>query len=401
MLMLSACGGDDGIRISAITATPSAATPTPGAGTEGQPPTGTPGERVPLPEAPENAFAAGRLVESYIAGGGALMADCLPELVTGWRLAPSVDGPRCAFVDLDGDRRQEWVFLVSFGDGEGDESPYPADLWFFQDESENFRFFNSARALANASTSGLRIRLVEDLTNDGLADLVMTWQECGASTCVARLTIASYHNGSLADLAPSGAEVESLADFEIQGTTIRMTGTGAGSVGAGPQRETTTVVRWAGSSFRLEEEQGEATYLVHLVNDADRLFAAGDNAAARDAYLRVTQDTALPDWRAEVHGAPGRPELRAYSTFRAALASYRLGDQDRGLDLLVQAIERYPGTMHGLAAQDYLLAVAEGRSTGEACSAAEQILDTMRAQYVAFWDYGYANPERSVFTLCR
>ena len=57
--------------------------------------------------------------------------------------------------------------------------------------------------------------------------------------------------------------------------------------------------------------------------------------------------------------------------------------------------------MHGLAAQDYLLAVAEGRSTGEACSAAEQILDTMRAQYVAFWDYGYANPERSVFTLCR
>lgn len=399
--LLAACGGDSGIRISAVTATPEAGTTAPPAGEVGSAnPEPTP-ERVPLPAPPENPFAGGRLVEAYLAGGGALMDECLPELVSGWQLAPSVDGPRCASLDLDGDRRDEWAFLISFGEGEGDESPFPADLWFFQDESEDYRFFNSARALANASTAGLQIRLIEDLTNDGLPEIVMTWLECGASTCTTRLTITSYHHGSLQNLAPSGATVESLEQFEVDGATIRMTGSGAGSVGAGPQRETTTVVRWAGSAFRAEQEQGEATYLVHLVNDADQLFAAGDYGAARDAYLEVAQNSSLPDWRAEAHGAAGRPELQAYSTFRAAIAAYQLGNEDRGIDLLVQVIEGYPNTMHRQAAEEYLLAVVDGNSAGAACGAAEQILDTMRARYVAFWDYGYANPERNVFTLCR
>lgn len=398
--VLVGCGGEEGIRISAVTATPSTATPTPGT-TDGTISGDAEPERVALPDAPENPFAGGRLVESYLAGGGALMTDCVPELVSKWRLAPSVDGPRCAFADLDGDREDEWVFLISFGEGEGDESPYAADLWFFQDEEQDYRFYNSARALANASTTGLRVRVIEDLTNDGLPDVLMTWQECGASTCVTRITIASYHNGDLQNLAPAGAFVETMEDFEVEGTTIRMIGTGAASAGAGPQRETTKVVRWAGSSFRVEEEQGEPTYLVHLVNDADRLFAAGDFAAARDAYLDAASNNTLPDWRAEAHGTPGRPELHAYSTFRAAVASYRLGDPNRGLELLAQTVERYAGTMHAGAAEAYAVAVTGGSSAGEACSAAEQLLDQARAQYVAFWDYGHANPERNVFTLCR
>ena len=161
------------------------------------------------------------------------------------------------------------------------------------------------------------------------------------------------------------------------------------------------MVRWAGSSFRVEEEQGDPTYLVHLVNDADRLFAAGDFAAARDAYLDAAGNNTLPDWRAEAHGTPGRMELHAYSTFRAVVASYRLGDPNRGLELLAQTVERYAGTMHAGAAEAYAVAVTGGSSAGEACSAAEQLLDQARAQYVAFWDYGHANPERNVFTLCR
>ena len=57
--------------------------------------------------------------------------------------------------------------------------------------------------------------------------------------------------------------------------------------------------------------------------------------------------------------------------------------------------------MHGSAAIEYLIALQNGAPPEDACSAAENFLDTMREQYVAFWNYGYENPERTVFGLCR
>jgi hypothetical protein len=399
-VLLVACGGDDGIRISAITATPGTATPTPADASETvqleeqQP-------AVPLPDPPENPFAGGRLVEAYLAGGSAHMEDCLPELVLAWRLAPSVDGPRCVFADLDGDRRDEWVFLISYGTGADDESPYAADAWFFQDEAEGYRFFNSARALANAATAGLRIRLVRDLTSDGQAEVVMSWLDCSTEACTTRLIIASYNNGILENLAPSEAAVAALEEFEVDGNTIRMSGAATATAETGPRRPTTTVVRWAGARFRAEVEQGEAAYLVHAVNDADRLFAQGAYAEARDAYLAISTNTALPDWHAEVGRGDGRAVLQAYALFRAGVASFRLGQEQAAIDQFVAVIERFPGSHHDIATQAYLVAALETGSPDAGCAAAETSLNPFASQYRASLDYGSANPERTIFTLCR
>lgn len=396
-----ACGGGDGngIRISATTGTGSATTPTPSA-TSDVPIEVTP-TPLPVPTRPENPFAAGRQVEAYLADGEPDIAGCLPELVAEWNMAPEVEGVRCALLDLDGDRRDEFVFLVSFGSGADDTSPYPADLWFFEDEEEGYRFFNSARALANASTSALRIRNTDDLTSDGLPEVVLTWDECGASTCVTHVTIASHHNGTLENLAPTDASIETIEEFSMEGGVIRMEGGLAGSVGAGPQRRSTTFVNWAGARFRTEVVEGPPTYLVHLVNDADRLFNAGSFAEAQTAYLEVASNTTLPDWKAEIGEAPGRPELQAYAVFRAAISEFKQSDLLGAGRLLERAATQYPDTMHGSAAVEYLIALDRGSPPEEACSAAERFLDVFRTQYVAFWQYGYANPERTVFTLCR
>lgn len=400
--LTAGCGGGDGIRISAITATPSGdATPTETTDTTT---IGAPGETprpVAVPGAPDNPFAGGRLVEEYLAGGAARIEDCLPELVSRWEMAPSVDGPRCVSDDFDGDRLDEWVFLVSYASGAGDESPFPADLWFFEDETEDYRFFNSARALANAATAGLQVRGVDDMTGDGLPDLVMTWLECGAHTCITNVTIASYHNGILENLAPVDASIESLESFEIEGGAVRLEGGLIGSVGAGPQRPSTTLVRWAGSRFRVESEEGDPVYLVHLLNDADRLFAAAQYQEAQQLYLQASTDSALRDWKAELGEAPGRPELQAYATFRAAISNFRLDQAVSAVALLGQTVDRFPATMHAAAASQYLAGLDEGNDPAGACARAEAFVDSFRNDYVAFWNFGYANPERSVFTLCR
>lgn len=397
-LALAACsGGGEGIRISAATATTGAATPTVST-TPTAEPTPTP---APVPRRPENPYAGGRLVETYLRDGEPDIEGCLPELVRAWGLQPEVEGQRCALLDLDGDRQDEFVLLISEGSGPDDSSPYPADLWFFEDAEGDHRFFNSARAVANAATTGLRIRSVEDLTGDGLPDVALTWIECGAHTCVTHLTVISHHHGTLENLAPSDASVESLETFEIGGGAITMEGGIAGSVGAGPQRTSTTVVRWAGSRFRTELVEGPPVYLIHLVNDADRIFQAGTYADAERAYLDAAGNNTLLDWKAEIGQGADRAELQAYSTFRAAIAAFRQNNLLGAGRLLERAATQYPTTMHGSAATHYLAALAGGETPERSCEAAETFLQVIGSQYNAFWDFGYANPERSVFTLCR
>ncbi len=394
-LLLAACGGDS-IRISAITATPGEGTPTPtpmsvlsGAGGAAL---------IPVPPRPENPFAAGRDLEAYLSGGQPDLEGCLQDVVRTWGLAMEVDGPRCFSVDIDGDGTDEYAFLISFAANSG---PNPSDLWFFQRRGDAWRFFNSGRALANASTAGLHVRAVEDITGDDAAEIVATWEECGASTCVTHLMVATHHNGALEDLAPADAFIESLVEFDFDGRTVSMEGGMVASVGAGPQRGATHVISWAGSRFRLETESGEATYLVHQVNDADKAFAAADYSAAQTLYLDAARNSTLPDWKAEVGQAAGRGELQAYSMFRAALAAERSGDTAQSLMLLGRVATEYAGSMHGSIALQYLQALDGGATPGEACSAAEQYIESFQALYVSFWDYGSANPQRSVFTLCR
>jgi hypothetical protein len=93
--------------------------------------------------------------------------------------------------------------------------------------------------------------------------------------------------------------------------------------------------------------------------------------------------------------------LQAYATFRAGITAFKQNDLIGAGQLLERTATQFPSTMHGSAAVQYLLALSTGSPPEAACGAAEAFLDAVNQQYLAYWDYGTANPERTVFTLCR
>ena len=390
-LLLGACSTDSGIRVTTGTPSPTA---------EGAPlATGTP-RPIPLPPLPENPFGGGIPVAAYLAGGPANMADCLPELVEEWGLEAETQGIRCAAVDIDGDTRDEWVFVLNFPGTGGTVGL--GDVWFFEEKESGYRYFNSARGLANAATAGVQIHEVRDFTRDGIPDILMTWQECAQDVCHTHALVASHHNGSLQNLAPAEAVVESLQDFTVaEGGEVRMEGGIPADAESGPTRPQVVTLAWAGLQFRATVEDGDPVFLIHLVNDADALFARGEYTAARERYLEAATDASLRDWKLESGLPSERAELVPYAYFRAAIATLREGDPIGIGTYLDRAADGHEGSMHGAAANIYREALRQANTPEIACAATESYLGTIQPLYNAFWDYGPSVPQRTVFTLCR
>ncbi len=409
---LTACGGDQtDVTIVALTRTPdppptdaasdSTAAPlgTPTAGTA----TPEPEPSVQLPAAPENLLTGGTMVAAYLAGGQADSAGCLPELVKAWGLGVT-DGARCATGDIDGDGRDEYVFVLTVP---AIEPPYAGEVWFFQSDDEDYRLFASARQLVNEVISGVQIVSAGDLTGDASPDVVVSWQSCDASRCVTDLLIASAHRGTLEDLAPDDATVEALESITVEDATgdgrldLVLRAGGVTSPGAGPPRRFTRTLSWGGLRFFVVDVSDPPDYVFHALVDADAAFAAANYAGARQLYVDAARDRTLEDWKLQTGSPPGREELVPYALLRAGLAALRGGDSSGALLLLAQAVSGHESSLHGIAAATYLAALTGGKTPPEACSAMETYLQTRAADFARAWDYGFANPEHSITSICR
>jgi hypothetical protein len=404
---LTACGGGSAdVRIKpapgAGTAAPAdgSGTPGPDASSEATPED----EPVELPFAPANRVAGGLLVAEYLAGGLADVEDCLPELVADWELEP-VDGVRCAMGDIDADGKDELIYAVSVA---GEPAP-PGDVWFFDDADADYRFFTSARAMANEVLAGVNIEAMTDLTGDGKPEAVISSQSCDGERCSTEFVIASAHRGfAVEDLAPDdlvatsteGLTFEDATDDGLTDLLIRNEADDEDPA-AGPQRASTLVVAWSGLRFRVDERPDEPEYLIHLVDDADEAYRSGDLEEAETLYLEAADDQVLRDWKAEQGERAGRLELQPYSLFRAALANQRQGDPATAQQLLERAFRDNSNSLLGQAAGIYLQAIQSGNAASTACTAVEAYLQTLSSFYDDTFDYGYANPTHTITTLCR
>ncbi|MPZ99848.1 MAG: hypothetical protein GEU80_11035 [Dehalococcoidia bacterium] len=398
-LILIACDSSEGIRIVTVTSTAAS-----GSGGGGSTAASTPTpEAVGVPPRPDNPFAGGVSVRAYLAGGRANVPACLPELVQVWGL-PDVEGERCVHADIDGDGEQELLFLISVPG----EPESPGEVWFFDDAAAAHRFMSSARAMANAVLTGVSfVGSPVDLTGDGRPEAVISSRACEGTRCQTGLVIASVHHGFLEDLAPDGVDLGTPGSIEVSD----LDGDGLVDIvarservedpAAGPQRGFARTISWNGVRFTWRDTQDPPEFLIHLVEDADAAYRSGDYSAARDLYQAVAADGILRDWKAEQGGArSGRSELVPYAYFRAALAARGQGDGATTRELLELAAE-HDDSMHGTAAALYLRQLERGDANPAACSAVERFLDQFRSQYLDAWDYGYANPEHSISTLCR
>lgn len=396
-LLLAACDSERGVRIVAITATP-----TPGVAAAGTaaPDSSTTPTPVDLPARPDNPFAGGVAVSAYLAGGRARIADCMPELVDAWELSP-VEGPRCVPADIDGDGQDEIIFLVTIAD----ETNAPGDAWFFDDATAGYRFFSSGRALANATLTGLEIADATDLTGDGRPEVIMTARSCDTE-CTTRVVIASQHRGILEDLAPEDSALTAVDEIAIEDANgdglpdVLLRRASTATPGPGPERGLSRRLTWSGVRFAVIDEADAPEFLIHLIEDGDVAYRVGDMAEAQRLYETAANDTTLRDWKQEIGEFLGRRELVPYALFRAALAAGRQGNTTAEGTLLARAASEGANSMHGVAAAIYLGTLDAGRPAAQACSDAQRYLDQFAQAYQRFWGYGYANPEHSIADLC-
>lgn len=409
ILAAAACGDGGDVRIVALTKTP---TPEPTVAPDGGPasplpptavtPSATPAPSGAVPERPEDLLKGGVPVSSYLAGGSADIAGCLPGLVAAWELAP-VLGERCVFADIDGDGSAEYAFAVNAMT----EGVSPGDVWFFQGADEQFRLFSSARLLANSVLEDVVIEAVADLTGDRFPELVISARVCSATACGGRLLIASSHPGDFGDLAPGQLDLGDLDSVRVEDVT----GDGLQDVilryaytpdpDAGPRRDVETVLNWAGLKFFDSDHPDPPRYLFHAIVDADETFQAGNYEAARAQYEAAVEDTSLVDWRVEAGEGSGRRELVPYALVRAGLAAVRTGDSDGALALFSRAAGGFASSLHGQIASIFEAGIEGDIAPAVACTAAEDYLRPQAQRYARIWDYGYANPDHQISDLCR
>lgn len=407
LALLAACGDGGDVQIVALTRSP---TPegAPGGPTAVAPPTSitataTPAPSSVLPARPDNPVAGGLLVASYLAGGAADIAGCLPDLVEAWGLS-ATSGERCLLADMDGDGVGELAYALTLAPA-GETGP--GDVWFFQGADESFRLYSSARVLANAVLEDVTIEAATDLTGDRFPELVISARICGADVCTSRFLIASSHRGTLEDLAPEDLTIATLESVRIEDLSgdglpdVILKGSTVPTPGAGPPRSAEHVLNWGGLKFFDRELADAPRYLFHAIVDADEAFAAGAYGDARSQYEAAAANNGLVDWRVESGQGSGRGELIPYALFRAGLAALRSGDNAGGLPLLGRAADGYGASLHGQVAAIYREAIQAQVPPSLACSSVEQFVQPQASRYAQIWDYGFANPEHRISDLCR
>ncbi len=258
---------------------------------------------------------------------------------------------------------------------------------------------------------------VFDITADGLDDLIIRRVGCGAHTCFARLEVVGWANGELRDwmedvdfeLPSTGIEfVGPAADGSYQ---IIMTGTGVGSIGAGPYRQRSVTWNWNRQTLLFQPGELEllpSAYRIHTVHDGDDSYAAGDYSQALEYYNRVIQDRTLEDWPTmlvdEAFVDARRLELAGYARFRLILTHIKLEDLEAARADYLDLIRSHPsGTAGNGFARMGEAFWKEFTASGDfsaACLAAQEVAAASPDEFQMALDYGYENRTYLPADLC-
>ncbi len=256
------------------------------------------------------------------------------------------------------------------------------------------------------------VQMVEDLNADGLAELVISEKLCGAHTCFERIQVLNWNGavfvgrleGVTDDLpgsvfAPLDPDSDGIYD-------ILITGTGIGSVGAGPQRPVLRTWRFrpgTGNWLPGEDQLAEAEFRLHALHDADAALQSGDFESALLGYQRVIEDDGLLDWQDPV---AERADLSAFSHYRIVLIYTELGDTETAGEVLRQMDGAYPSGSSQRVFVEMAILFRNAHASGglqAACNAVrglaavhtDTVLDPLGSLR-----FGYANPDYTLNELC-
>lgn len=249
---------------------------------------------------------------------------------------------------------------------------------------------------------------LEDINDDGSADIVWTDTTCGARACFTTVHVTSYVDGDFRSwingsttLASAEARLEDVMP-QGSGRELIVQGGVIGTVAAGPQRPMT--VLWAspgGAPYvAMQQSYAPSFCLYHHILDADAAMQLGsyDNyAAAIAAYRAAADDPRLvacwirPDEVAE---------LRAYALYRLAVAHAYAGDLAAAGAVVEELGSRYPADPLAELARLWWLAYRTARDDAAACAVAGTFARRNPVTWQRLADYGFANPAFTVEMLC-
>jgi len=307
--------------------------------------------------------------------------------------------------DLTGDGKNDVLVAVTASDGE--TVPPLGTLLIYNCQAGQYMLtfdLTPDSAYYGAPT----IHFVQDMNADGKAEAVVSTSTCGASTCFEQEQILAWNGVTYGNLLDGASDDLPYPDVKIRDTgggiyALDVTGTGFGSVGAGPYRVRTRAWsydpvsgRWKLSGETLEPPR----YRIHALHDADAAFEAGDYETAIVLYQRVINDQTLLDW---MDPPVEQANLGAYVRFKLIVLYTQSGRPDEA--------ERYFGELKaGPAAgnwRDYTdLAdtYLQGAAiAGHGCPAARYYAETHTDQILAplsSMAFGYANPDYTPEDVC-
>jgi len=277
-----------------------------------------------LPQAAPAFVQLPETLLTYLSGGGP--ATILEATLRGWGAITEFGGLVRADRDFTGDGVPE-VFVVALDPANAARSPQPGDVLIFGCDDGDYRLLYRAGTAQEVGSP--LIVSADDLTGDGINDMVYASSACPAGNCLTTVSIIGW-SPRLESFEPLVAETISqpYAGVRIEdsdGDTmpeVIVTVGSAAPLEAGPQRLRTLTYGFNGTLFALAGEQtAPAQFRIHVLHEADDLLVsrAYNDAVAR--YNTAINDTTLKSWQYPSEAS----YLSAYARFRLVVA-YTLSD---------------------------------------------------------------------------
>lgn len=388
-------------------------TPTVQATWSARAPLGCPPPPTEIPTPPiEDVSEYGEMLLAYLNHGGSI--ERLAAYASEVHLLGDVGVDQgYATPDLDGDGIPEIaISLANFAEDENPGTVYVA-------RCAGNRYELAYQVGDDMDYPTAQIYAVFDATGDGLVDLIIRQQGCGAHTCFEWLQVLSAH-GFGATLRNRMADVYvdlPSTSFQFYGpmtdgsVQLVMTGNGVASVGAGPYHRRALTWVWQSEQdyFAVDELRYlPSEYRIHTVHDADRSYALRNYPLAMDIYNRVIHDSSLREWPTalvdpEVPAARGE-ELKAYARFRRVLTRLKMNDFASAEIHYQDLLENHPSGAAGAGfaqmGKSFWEAYAATDDFDAACRAAQDFAAAHTAEVIDPLYYGYSNPSYTPAGLC-
>jgi hypothetical protein len=251
-----------------------------------------------------------------------------------------------------------------------------------------------------------RFYSTEDITGDGLTDLVLGIENCGAHTCFTSIEGLTWTGDSFENrLQGSSEDLPSpLVDINKNPTEIVVTGEGVASVGAGPNRSVERKWHWdenLQSFIPVEDKLLPSSFRIHVLHDADQAMLLGQVEAAVRGYTLVRVDGQLLEW---VDPEKERANLAAYAGFKMILAHILEGDLIAAESALEELLFQYPegetGAAFGAMAETFWDEYLITKDVETSCLTAQAFADENSVDILDVLYFGYANPAYSSEDLC-